>query len=379
VEPIETVPEGTNTGPFHERQKGLGATFYEDMGWLWTRAFGDPEKEYWAVRRDVGLWDVSALVKWRFTGPDAAAALDRLTTRRVRDLEPGMVRYGTMLNEDGRMLDEGTTLVIAPDELCFFGNDEREPFVEHMRRHTHGLDVRIENVTAQIPNVAVQGPRSFELLSRLTDADLASLRWFRLIPERIEIAGVRGLVTRTGFTGELGYEFFIDDVDNAERLWDAILDTGATPFGLDAIELLRVEAGLLIQEEDYFPGQTDPYELSLDPYIDFDDHDFIGRNAAEARSAVLPRRLVTLVFEGDAVPDAGADVTQDGTRIGDVRSPQRTPRFGVVALAVVDTAYALNGERVQAGGHDATVRRVPIDDPEKRRPRADPRQPVTVD
>lgn len=379
MEPIEVVGDDIETGPFHERQRSLGATFYEDMGWLWTRSFGDPEDEYWAVRRGVGLWDVSALVKWRFRGSDALAALDRLTSRRIVDLTPGTIRYGTMLNDDGFILDEGTTLVVGPGEAYFFGNDERQPFIEHLARNTADLDVRIENVTATIPNLAIQGPGSYELLSRLTDVDVASVRWFHFIPEAVSVAGVRGLLTRTGFTGELGYEFFLWDAEGAERVWDAIVEGGATPFGLDAIELLRVEAGLLIQEEDYVPGETDPYELSLDPYIELDGHDFVGRRAAAGRAARPFRRLVTLTFDGPGLPRAGDAITRDGVRVGDVRSPVRTPRFGSIALGTIDAAIAGDGEAVDVGGRLATVRTTPIDDPGKLRPRSDPRTPVTID
>jgi glycine cleavage system T protein (aminomethyltransferase) len=339
----------------------------------------DPEAEYWAVRREVGLWDVSALVKWRFSGSDALAALDRLTTRRIVGLAPGTIRYATMLNEHGLMLDEGTTLVLAPDEAYFFGNDERKPFIEHLARNTTGLDVRVDNVTATVPNVAIQGPRSYELLSRLADIDFPSLRWFHLIPQAVSVAGVRGLLTRTGFTGELGYEFFLWESDGAERLWDAIVEAGATPFGLDAIELLRVEAGLLIQEEDYVPGETDPYELSLDPYIELEGHDFVGRLAAARRAVRPPRRLVTLAFDGVDVPPAGTALMRDAARVGELRSPVRTPRFGTIALATVDAALARDGEAVDVGDRRAIVRLAPIDDPRKLRPRSDPRKPVTVD
>jgi glycine cleavage system T protein (aminomethyltransferase) len=379
VDPVKVIGEDVVTGPFHDAQRRLGATFYEDMGWLWTRSFGDPVAEYWAVRRDAGLWDVSALVKWRFSGTDALAALDRLTTRRTVSMAPGIVRYGVILDERGLMLDEGTTLVLGPDEAFFFGNDEREPFVEHLERHTAGFDVKIENVTARIPNIAVQGPRSFDLLSSLTETDLSHVRWFRMIPEPIAIAGVKGLLTRTGFTGELGYEFFLSDPDGAERVWDAIMDAGATPFGLDAIELLRVEAGLLIQYEDYVPGETDPYELSLDPYIELEGNDFVGREAAAERSADPRRRLVTIVFEDGEPPAAGARVMHDDADVGDVRSAVRTPRYGVLALAVIDAGLASGHEKVEVDGRPATVEAAPIDDPQKVRPRSDLRDPVTID
>jgi glycine cleavage system T protein (aminomethyltransferase) len=379
VEPIDAVAPGTRTGPFHERQRALGATFYEDTGWLWTRSFGEPLKEYWAVRRDAGLWDVSALVKWRFTGPDTLTALDRISTRKTIALAPGTVRYGMVLNDDGLLLDEGTTLVLSPEEAFYFGNDERSPFEEHLRREIARVDVQVENVTDRMPNVAVQGPRSFEVVSSLTDADVSSLKWFRMIPEPVAVAGVEGYLARTGFTGELGYEFFLLEPGGAERLWDALTDAGATPIGLDAVELLRIEAGLLIQEEDYRPGETDPYELNLDGYIELEAHDFVGRTAAAVSALNPPRRFATLQLDGDRAPEPGSRVTKDGADVGDVRSAAVTPRFGALALAVVDANVALGGGRIAVGGSEGIVRDVPIDDPTKLRPRSDPLSPVTID
>jgi aminomethyltransferase len=346
---------------------------------LWAGSFGDPTQEYWAVRRDAGLRDVSALAKWRFTGPDTLAALDRLTTRRVIALAPGTVRYGMILNDVGLMLDEGTTLVVSPEEAFYFGNDESARFEEHLRREIAGVDVQLENVTSRMPNVAVQGPRSFEVLSSLTDADIASLKWFRMIPEPVSVAGVEGYLSRTGFTGELGYEFFLRERGGAERLWDAVADAGAKPIGLDAIELLRIEAGLLMQGEDYRPGETDPYELNLDGFIELETHDFVGRTAAAVSALDPPRRLVTVQLDGDSAPEPGSRVTKGGTDLGAVRSAAVTPRFGALALAVVDAATALEGGRVAVGGSEGVVRDVPIDDPTKLRPRSDPRHPVTID
>jgi aminomethyltransferase len=382
VDPIapEAVTPDVYAGPFHGVQKAAGATFYEDMGALWTKAFGDPVDEYWAVRRGAGLWDASSLVKYRLSGPDALPALDGLTTRRVSGSEPGLIRYCNVLNEQGLMLDEGTNLVVSAREAYYFGNDDRPEFLDHLERYATGLDVRIERATESIPNIAVQGPKSFEILSRLTETDFAGLPWFRLIPEPVRIAGVPGLLTRTGFTGEVGYEFFLlDGGAGAEKLWKAILDAGAEPIGLDAIEKLRIEAGLVIQGEDYFPGETDPYELNMDPFIDLDGHDFVGKDAAARVAEAPPRRFVTLEFDGVGVPEAGSDVSTDGMPVGDVRSAGKTPRFGALALAVVAAEWARTGERLEAGGLPATVRGLPIDDPDKLRPRSDPRKPFTVD
>jgi aminomethyltransferase len=381
VEPIaiEGISSDIDVGPFHEGQRAVGGTFYEDYGSLWTATFGDPVSEYWSVRMGAALWDTYALVKFHLTGRDTLLALDRLFTRRLARAEPGVVRYGMLLDEQGLMLDEATVVVVSPEEAYLFGNDQRAGFTGHMAAHTVGLDLTIEDVSRGIPSLAVQGPRSFEVLSQLTHTDLASLRWFRCLPDPIEIASVRGLLVRAGFTGELGYEFYLlDGDDGAEGLWDAIASAGAAPIGLDAIEKLRIEAGLLIAEEDYWPGETDPLDLGMERFIDFDDHEFVGRDAVMERVEDPQRRFVTLALEGESAPEHGAPVEVGGTTVGDVRSADTTPRFGTLALAVLDAAHATPGGRVDVGGSPGRVYPVPIDDPEKRRPRSDPRDPITA-
>jgi aminomethyltransferase len=381
VEPIatEAISSEIYVGPFHERQRALGGAFYEDYGTLWTATFGDPVSEYWSVRRDAALWDTYALVKFHLTGRDTLRALDRLFTRRLAGAEPGVVRYGMLLDEHGLMLDEATVIVVSAEEAYLFGNDQGVGFTGHMAAHTVGMDIKIEDVSRAIPSLAVQGPRSFEVLSKLTHSDFVSLRWFRCFPDPIEIAGVRGLLVRAGFTGELGYEFYLlDGDDGAEVLWDAVASAGAAPIGLDAIEKLRIEAGLLIAEEDYWPGETDPLDLGMERFIDFDGHDFVGRDAVKQRAKEPQRRFVTLALEGEMAPEHGAPVEVDGTTVGDVRSADTTPRFGTLALAVLGAAHATPGDRVDVGGFAGRVHPVPIDDPEKRRPRSDPRDPITA-
>lgn len=380
MDPIDVtdLDPSIQTGPFHERQKEAGADFYEDLGWLWTRSFGDPDGEYWAVRRGAGLWDVSALIKWRFTGPDARLSLDRLTTRRVRDAAPGVISYGLILNDRGAMLDEGTICVVSSEEVYFMGNDEREPLEDHMRAVCADLDVGIENMTSHIPNISIQGPDSLNVLSKLTGTDLGSLGYFKLSPEPVTIAGVSGLVTRTGFSGEVGFEFFMTGGPaGAESLWDAVVAAGARPFGLDAVEKLRIELGLVIQDEDYFPGETDPYELSLDAFIDLEGHEFVGREQALATASAPPRRFKTLEIEGDVLPRVGEPVTRDGVTVGDLRSVEISPRFGPLALAVLGSSAAIDGTAVEADHIRATVRPLPFD--RGARARSNPRDPARVD
>jgi len=382
MEPISLQDIGPEIyrGPFHDRQRQRGGTFYEDYGTLWTATFGDPVAEYWAVRREAALWDTYALVKFHFTGPDTLPALDRLFTRQLRGAAPGTVRYGMFLNDDGLMLDESTVVIVSAEEAYVFGNDDADPFLEHLAAATAGMELAFEDVSRDVPNLAVQGPRSYEVIASLTTTDLCSLRWFHCIPDPVKIAGVRGLLVRAGFTGELGYEFYLlDGTHGAESLWDALVDAGAIPIGLDAIEKIRIESGLLIAEEDYFGGETDPLDLGMERFIDLEDHDFVGRSAVSQRMAEHPRRFVTIALEGGTAPAHDDPVILHDEVVGRVTSADVSPRFGVLALAVVGAACSAPGSRLEIGGRVGHVHPVPIDDPQKLRPRSDPRHPLTAD
>lgn len=373
MEPVDiaTLPPGVDLGAFYGVQRAGGARFYESSsGALWTQGFGDPEAEYRAVRQGTGLWDVSSLAKYRLVGRDVLPALDRLTTRAMLGVEPGTVRYGMILNDDGLMLDEGTSLVLSTEEAFLLGNDASDRFLGHLLDRTTHLDVQIEHVTAQISNISIQGPGSLEILSGLTDTDLEALRWFRLLPEPIELAGVRGLLVRAGFTGERGYEFYLlDGRTGAERLWNRIVEAGARPFGFDAVDMLRVEAGLVMRNREYVAGVTSPYDLSFDRFIEL-DHEFVGRDACVATAAAPPRRLVTLTLEGGEALERGAGVSAPDGPVGVVTSAVVTPEYGPLALAVVSTECSAVGTQVSVGERPATVRSLPIYDFDRRRPRA---------
>jgi aminomethyltransferase len=368
-------------GPLFDRQCALGATFYEDYGRLWTASFGDPVAEYRAAREACVIWDVSALSKWHLTGPDTIAAFDRLTTRATAGDPWGQVRYVLLLNQDGRLVEEGTRYVLGPEDGWLVGNEDRLPMTDHIVGTVADLNVRIVDRTDEIAGLAVQGPSSCDLLAPLVVADLPSLGYYRAI-ERTKVCGVEAMISRTGFSGELGYELFVFDGPEAVReIWDAITASGAVPIGLDAVEMLRIEAGLVIADEDYVSGRTDPVELGLDAFVDLDPElAFIGRDAIEPRMVSPARRFVTLSLGGlrpdDAVPAPPQPVLHDGAEVGEIRSIERTPSFGVVALAVVAAASAVDGTAVQVGTDaiPATVRPRPIDAGDRAR-RARPQGP----
>jgi aminomethyltransferase len=188
------------------------------------------------------------------------------------------------------------------------------------------------------------------------------------------------LVSRTGYSGELGYELYCKP-EAAADLWNVVLDAGRPhgmlPIGLSAIETLRIEAGLLFPDVDYFQHKTDPYEVRLDKLVKLDKPgDFIGKEALRRIAAEgTPRLLTTLRIEGDETPEYGAAVTQDGREVGIVRSPAKSPTFGEqIAMAAIDSALAGEGTRVEVALGDGTVNAttapIPIYDTEKTRPRS---------
>lgn len=357
--------------PIHAAQERIGGTFDDWDGWLWTTGFGDRDGEYHAVREGVGAWDVSALIKWDFRGSDALVAADRLLTNDVLGLADGQVRYGAMVDRDGRFVDDGTVYRFASDHAWVMTNLlEME---EHFASVTQGLDVVFDCIVHELPLVSIQGPRSRDLLAELApDAGIDRLGYFRFATEPVEVAGIPAWVSRTGVTGELGYELFCRP-DVAEALWEALTaPSRARPVGFDAIDVLRIEAGIILPGYDYTSGESTPYDVSFDRFVKLDGRDFFGRDALARIATDPPRRLVGLRIEGDALPDAGAEISRDGRPIGVVTSPTVSPAFGPIALGVVATADAEAGvaEVAVGDGHvGVALGAAAIYDPQKRRPR----------
>jgi aminomethyltransferase len=357
---------------FDRVQRELGCEYMDWEGWYWPNHFGDPSAEHRAVREDAGVWDESPLRKWELRGKDALRAADRIFTNDMLGLEVGQVRYGPFCDENGKMVGDGTVFKFADDHAWAITALDSD--LDHIHEVVEGIDVAIEPITEQLPHVQLQGPRSRELLAGLTDADVAGLRYFRFWPDQVEVGGVPCWVSRTGYSGELGYELFCAP-EHAEDLWATVTGAGARPYGLAAVETLRIESGLIFIGYDYFQHETDPFDMSLDKVIRLDTEDFQGKQALLETAKAPPRRLVTLTVEGGEAPEYGAAVTVDGEPIGTLTSPCGSPTLGrVIGLAVLETRFADPETRVDVALGDgtvpATVATLPIYDPEKRRPRS---------
>lgn len=357
---------------FDRPQRAMGVVQHRDReGWYWPKHFGDPIAEHHAIRNEVAVWDASPLRKLAFTGPDAMTAADRIFTNDMLGLEVGQVRYTPFCDGNGKMVGECTVFRTAEDRCIAVAALDSD--LDHFRAVSDGLSVAIEAITTSLPQLGINGPRSRELLQGLTDADVSGLRYFRFWPERVVVGGVPCWVSRTGYSGELGYELFCSPA-SAEQLWAEVVGAGARPHGLAAIETIRIESGLLFIGRDYFQHETSPYDIGLDKLIRLDKPGFCGKDALAVEAASPPNRFVTLVVDG-VVPAYGAAVTRDGERVGTLTSPCDSPTLGkVIGLTVLRADLAWDGcsveVAVEGGTVPATVAPVPLYDTAKNRPRA---------
>jgi aminomethyltransferase len=351
-----------------------GAEFAAWEGWDWIAGFGNAHAEHRAVRTACGVWDESPLQKWVLDGPDALVAADRCFTNDMRSLRPGQLRYGAFCDDDGRMLGDGTVFAFAPDRcwvVTALWSDG-----EALQEAAAGLEVALTNHTRELPHLQLQGPRSRGLLERLGGLDLSGLGYYRFLTEPVDLAGVPVTLARCGYSGELGYELYVSP-DAAEALWEVLIGSGqVTPYGLNAVETLRQESGLIFIDADYFPGDTDPYEMNLDHVIRLEKPAFRGQEALRRIAAAPARRLTTVTVSGDRPAVPGGEVRSGGEPVGEVRSACWSPTLErLIAMVVIDASLIGPGARfdveLEPGGTaPGVIGDHPIYDTHKLRPRA---------
>jgi aminomethyltransferase len=297
--------------PFHARTAALcqGQNWRRWAGYVVASSYElQHDREYHAIRSAAALIDVSPLFKYHVRGPDAGRLLDRVVTRDVSRAQAGQVLYTPWCDGDGKILDDGTVARLADD---FFRLTAAEPNYRWLTDNARGLRVAVEDASDMVAALALQGPSARTILEHATESDLAGLRYFRLTTALVR--GTPVTITRTGYTGDLGYEIWIDAAQ-ALPVWDALVDTG-TPFGLTpagmlALDVARVEAGLLLLDVDYVPARkaliedqkSSPLELSLDWTVAFDKASFVGRRALLAERARGPAwRFVGVEVEWESL------------------------------------------------------------------------------
>ncbi len=382
--------EMTKETAFHNSFSAMTRNFTEYNGyWLPNRFNNDgPIAEYWACREHAAVMDLSALRKFEVTGPDAEALLQYCMTRDIRRLSPGQVVYTAMCYEHGGMIDDGTVYRLAQDNFRWIGGADTSGIWLREQAEKLGLEAWVRSSTDQMHNIAVQGPKSRDILKQVIwsppdRAGLGELDWFRFASGRIgDYAGPSVVVSRTGYSGELGYEVFCHPKD-AEAVFDAIWDVGGEfglkPLGLEALDMLRIEAGLIFAGYE-FCDQTDPFEAGIGFTVPLKskNEDFIGRDALIERKAHPRRKLVGLEIESQEAVGNGDTLHMGRATIGEVTSSVRSPILKAnIAMARVDVTHAAMDTRLEIGKLDGQAKRIPARivrfphyDPDKKRPRS---------
>ena len=285
------------TSPFHTRTAALvrAQTWRRWAGYQMASAYDPhPDREYAAIRNSAALLDVSPLYKYRITGKDAARLLDRMITRDMTKLKPGQVYYTPWCDAAGKVIDDGTVSCLGPQTYRLTSADSS---LRWLRMNAVGMEVGIEDISERFGVLSLQGPLSRAMLTPTTPADLAALKYFRLVETTLRDIPVT--ISRTGYTGDLGFEIWVD-ADRAVALWDALVEAGrpfgATPGGVWAMDIARIEAGLIMLDVDYFSShhaliearKSSPYEINLGWAVSAAKGPFNGRRALAAERARGP-------------------------------------------------------------------------------------------
>ena len=386
----DSEAELTKETGFHPRTAALTRSFSEYCGYWLADSYTEhgPVEEYWACRQAAAAIDLSPLRKYEVTGPDAELLMQTCVTRNIRKVADGQVVYTAMCHPTGGMIDDGTVFRLGRENFRWIGGQLGYSGVwlrEQAQRL--GLRVWVRSSTEQLHNLQVQGPNSRRILEQVVwtrpdQPTIEELGWFRFAIARIGgHDGIPLLVSRTGYTGELGYEVFCHPSDSPE-VWDAVFEAGAphglVPMGLAALDILRIESGLIFADHE-FCDQTDPYEAGIGFTVPLKTKtdDFIGRDALVKRRDNPQRRLVGMELVGGEPAAHGDGVYVGRNQVGVVTSATISPILRKnIALCRMAVEYAEIGTAVEVGkldGHEkriaAEVVRYPFYDPDKTRVR----------
>jgi aminomethyltransferase len=346
--------------PFFARQRDFCITdqFIPWSGYSTVDVFTTVEQEYFAIRNSCSVYDLTPMIKYRITGRDAESYLNRLVTRDVSKLKTDRVAYAVWCNDTGHVIDDGTIFRFGAEDfmLC---TAERQ--LNWLLDSAIGFSVRIEEVTEQIAALSVQGPTSCGILRKAGFVGVERVKPFEI--GRFTAFGAQISVSRTGFTGDLGYELWMAPAD-AERVWDGLMAAGQSrgirPIGSAALNLARIEAGFLMPNVDFISAEKTvhldrertPYELGLEWAVDLRKTHFNGRRALAKQAAVGPRRkLVGLDVAGQKPAESALLYATKSCRkkVGSVSSGVWSPTAKRnIALAMLDMPYFTLGSEVWA-------------------------------
>jgi aminomethyltransferase len=367
------MPVGT---AFHERTLSLCESLnYREWSGYYAVSSYEPhhEHEYNAIRNAAALIDISPLYKYRLTGKDASRLVDRIITRDLRKVSVGQVIYTPWCDEHGKVIDDGTVSRLEENTYRWTAAD---PSLRWFTQNAAGMDVHIEDISESVAALALQGPTSGRLLRSLVkDADIETLKYFRVTTGTI--AGVSVEISRTGYTGDLGYEIWVA-AESALKIWDALMEAGRPfdiqPAGMLALDVARIEAGLLLIEVDFNSSKKalieeqkySPFEMGLGRLVHANKNRFIGQAALIAEQKTgSPRAIVGLeidwpgverLYENVGLPPSVSPIAsrvaipvfKDGNQVGKATSSTWSPSLKkMIALATVKQPYTKPGMQLQ--------------------------------
>ena len=343
--------------PLYEAHKALGAKMVPFAGYEMPVQYpAGIVAEHQAVRTGVGLFDVSHMGEFEITGPDRNAFVNRVTTNDISALEPGQVQYSAILNNDGTFVDDCTVYRFEDKLMIVVNASNREKAWEHIVDQKGGINVRLRDISDDIGLLALQGPKAEALMQPLADQNLGDIPYYHFTSGKI--AGVGCFISRTGYTGEDGFELYCRSTDTP-KLWDALIAAGAQPIGLGARDSLRLEMGYALYGNDIDEHLT-PLEAGLGWIVKLDKGSrFMGSDSLRAQKEYgVTRKLVGFTTPGRTFPRHGYPVYYDGKQVDVVRSGTVSPSLGVgigttylpAAAAKVGTKFEIEirNERVPA-------------------------------
>ena len=359
---------------FYPRLKELTDEWMDLFGYWAPTVVTDTQEEYRAVRETAGLMDFTMLRKVDIDGPGALELVNSIVTRDVAELTPGRIAYGALTDDYGKMVDDCTTMMRAPDRVRFCGANDRD--YEIFSAAAEGSDIRVREHTDATPHLCLQGPLSRQILQGLTSSDLSNAAFpYDTFREDVEIAGIPVFMTRLGYTAELGYELWVDR-DRAFELWDALLTAGEPEgmklIGMIALDLFRIEGGFIIGGIEY-DATVSPYECGLGWSVDLAKGTFQGREALERDKDSTQLRLTSVVLERGGDEASGAPLWDGDEEVGLVTQSIESPYLGGRTLGLAKIQKDLNrkGQNVvaQVGDDqvDGEVVTHPVYDKERKR------------
>jgi aminomethyltransferase len=364
----------TKETAFYPRLKAVTDDWMDLFDYWAPTVVTDTQEEYRAVRETAGLMDFSMLRKIDIEGEGALDVVNYVVTRDVAKLSPGRIAYGALVGEDGKMVDDCTAMLRAPDRIRFCGANDKD--ADYFQELAAGTDVSVRPFTDDMPHLCVQGPKSREILQPVANRDLSNQEFpYYTFREDVEIAGIPIFMTRLGYTAELGYELWVER-DSALDLWDALLEAGEPHgmkvIGMTALDLFRIEGGFIIGGVEY-DSTVSPYECGLGWSVELDKPDFQGKEALARDREQTRLRLTSVVLERGGDEASGGAIVVDDEDVGLVTQAISSPYLGGKTLGLAKIRKDLNnpGQAIEVRvGDDRVPGEVvshPVYDPERKR------------